>query len=615
MPQNRPLIYLCFANQNDGAYLDFLKKESRNVFRTLQALDNKQIIEVKNIESVELDELYEHLSIYKDRLAIFHFSGHADEQTLWLEDTAANAEGLAQLLGAIAPTIQLVFLNGCATFNQVENLFQKGFKAVIATRVPIKDETAMLFSTKFYESLANGLTIEASFNASVAYLKTKSIDVHSSCEVLRGIGRIDEQNKNAIPWNLCINNKLTDAEADTVLKWTLPRYQHLRMPLVDITIRINEVNNNWNTIIDAMESFDPSITYLRDGTSNDWDIVVKNFPWAISSNLRRLMTNVPSMREPTRERLKQIIQAYVSTTRFMSYTLLSQLWDSIQTYKGGIEMDWEGLIDINAVNYQGYDYIVLMQRTYNILQKMEVEPFIPELKQSLLRLKEGGESYENYRFVESVRWRLLNNDVEAEKVRELCLDAENCLLEMLQRAAFMARYQMLAIKNIYLEKPRLSVAEFRHFMSYLNVSDKTRIQDNELALPSYTDSNSILLIDKTNIKQRKIENYLSLSPFLIDKSAFSNGESPWIFGYAYMQGVDGKMQINFQSVDYDVNKPFEDPLDWLQLNQFNAKNETTPSTRITKTDNSRFDLIFLLIDKFQKDLQAAALRRKVLVTG
>ena len=611
--QQRPLIYFCFANQNDASYLDFLKKESRNVFRALQALDNKQIIEVKNIESIELDELFEHLSLYKDRLAIFHFSGHADGQSLWLEDKAANANGIAQLLGTIGSTIQLIFLNGCATYEQVEKLFQLGFKVVIATRVPINDEKAMLFSTKFYESLANGLSIEAAFNFAVAFLKSKSEKLPFDAQILRGIGRINEQNKETIPWNLCINDKYTAAETEAVLKWTLPLYQHLRMPQVDTSLRINEVNKNWGLVLDAMESYDPVISSLREGTSNDWDIVVKNFPWAISSNLRRLMTNVPSMREPTRERLKQIIQAYVSTTRFLSYTLLSQLWDTLQTYKGGIDIDWEGLIDIKAENYKGYDYVVLMHRTYAVLEKMGIEPFIPELKQSLVRLKEGGASFENYRFVESVRLRLINNDIEESAVRELCLDAENCLLEMLQRAAFMARYQMLAVKNIFLDKPRLSVAQFRHFMSYLNVSDYSRIQDNELALPSYTDSNSILLIDKTNMKQRKIESYLNLSPFLIDKSAFSSGESPWIFAYSYMEGTGEKMQINFQSVDFDVNKSIETPMDWLRLNQYNAQNETSLSTRNAKTDNSRFDLIFLLIDKFQKDLQAAALRREVQV--
>ena len=605
--QHRPLIYFCFANQNDAAHLDFLKKESRNVSRALQSLDNKQIIEVKNIESVELDELFEHLSLYKDRLSIFHFSGHANGQTLWLEDAPAHADGLAQLLGAIAPTLQLVFLNGCATYKQVEKLFQKGFKVVIATHVAISDEKAMLFSTKFYESMANGFGIEAAFNIAVAFLKIKFDKLPSEAQILRGMSRVKEQKKDAIPWSLCINDKYTEAETNAVLKWTLPLYQYLRMPVVDV--RINEVNKNWDLVLDAMAIFDPVINNLRVGTSRDWDIIVTNFPWSISSNLRRLMTNVPSMREPTRERLKQIIQSYVSTTRFLSYILLSQLWDIIQTYKGGVEIDWEGLIDIKADNYKMYDYVVLMQRTFAILEKMGIDPYIPELKQSLIRLKEGGASFENYRFVESIRGRLINNDVEDNAVRELCLEAENCLLEMLQRASFMARYQMLAVKNIFLIKPRLSVAQFRHLMSYLNVSDKSLIQDDELALPSYTDSNSILLIDKTNIRQKKIENYLNLSPFLIDKSAFNNNESPWIFGYAYMETVEGKIQINYQSVDYDVNKQGDSSCDWLQLCQFNAQNTLSPSSNGSKTDNSRFDLIFVLIDKFQKDLQAAALRR------
>ena len=120
----RPVIYLCFANQIDN-HLDCLKKESRQVFRALQTFHDKLIIEFIRDESVEIDELFEDMKNYGNRMEIFHYSGHANSDILQLEGNNAHAEGFAKLLETVAPSVQLVFLNGCSSYGHVKRLFEK----------------------------------------------------------------------------------------------------------------------------------------------------------------------------------------------------------------------------------------------------------------------------------------------------------------------------------------------------------------------------------------------------------------------------------------------------------------------------------------------------------
>jgi hypothetical protein len=59
--------------------------------------------------------------------------------------------------------LELVFLNGCATQQQVQGLLEAGVSAVIATSQAVDDMVATNFADRFYQGLANGATIRTSF--------------------------------------------------------------------------------------------------------------------------------------------------------------------------------------------------------------------------------------------------------------------------------------------------------------------------------------------------------------------------------------------------------------------------------------------------------------------
>jgi hypothetical protein len=54
------------------------------------------------------------------------------------------------------------------------------------------------------------------------------------------------------------------------------------------------------------------------------DIIIKNFPWPIGIELRRLFS--ASMRQPDRLRLDQIFKTIERTMQFISFVMICQLW-------------------------------------------------------------------------------------------------------------------------------------------------------------------------------------------------------------------------------------------------------------------------------------------------
>ena len=114
-----PVVFLAFAN-DDSAHLQLLKTESSEIWHRLADIDRQEFVKVHREESASVDELFEALVRFKDRVAIFHYGGHADGTMLQLEGGAGHANGIAGLLGE-QTNLKLVFLNGCATTPQVDS--------------------------------------------------------------------------------------------------------------------------------------------------------------------------------------------------------------------------------------------------------------------------------------------------------------------------------------------------------------------------------------------------------------------------------------------------------------------------------------------------------------
>jgi hypothetical protein len=215
----KPVILLTFANDRlDGVrYLRNLPEEARRLRAALEPAESAGLCELvirQNATAADvLDVLQD--ARYRDRVAVFHFGGHADGYRLLLESAAgriaaADASGLAAFLGRLRG-LRLVFLNGCSTGAQARGLLESGVAAVVATSQAIDDAAAVEFAARFYRALGAGAAVRRAFNEAVAAVAL------GRGEATRDFSGDLPDEPERLPWHLQIGEG-----AELAAEWSLP---------------------------------------------------------------------------------------------------------------------------------------------------------------------------------------------------------------------------------------------------------------------------------------------------------------------------------------------------------------------------------------------------------
>jgi hypothetical protein len=167
---------------------------------------------------------------------------------------------------------------------------------------------------------------------------------------------------------------------------------------------------------------------------------------------------------------------------------------------------------------------------------------------------------------------------------------------MLKRAAFMAKYRLLTVKNISLVKAKYNLAEFKHTIGDLYVATRDDLWEDKLDMATYTDSQSVLLVLNEEFIARRISKILNLSPFVIDSIAFKGGQTIDIYNFAYLDIDDAGVLkgVRYVNVENDPNKPNPEDNQWQSID----------------AQESPFQSVYRLFEKFKNDLSKASLKNK-----
>ena len=212
-----PIWLFAFSN-DERKRLTFLEVEYKRIQTYLNKLEDRRFFDLKTLPYADTEGLLNFISQYKDRIEVFHFSGHAGEEQIFTESGKLHANGLDILIQQM-PNLKMVFLNGCATHDQVDYYLSKGVKAVIGTISLIKDDHAATFSEHFYKALSNEIsTLQAAYEEAVGAIKTQHPDKYRQFDsgITFRAGR--RGNFKPMPWRLYIS-KGEEAIAD----WKIQR--------------------------------------------------------------------------------------------------------------------------------------------------------------------------------------------------------------------------------------------------------------------------------------------------------------------------------------------------------------------------------------------------------
>jgi hypothetical protein len=220
----KPIIFLAFANDkvDNARYLRNLPLELDGIRKVLQPAVKEGLCEVIERANVSIEQIFDIFQTYKERIAIFHYGGHADGYQLLLESyqpaattqhQVAHGEGLVSFF-ARQKGLRLVFFNGCSTQQQSLELVKAGIPAVIGTSNSINDDIATALSIRFYSGLAKGASLEKAWLEATDEVKMKEGTAN-----LRGLYRKSqtETAPDRFPWEISFREG-----AEKVKEWNLP---------------------------------------------------------------------------------------------------------------------------------------------------------------------------------------------------------------------------------------------------------------------------------------------------------------------------------------------------------------------------------------------------------
>ncbi len=573
----QPVIFLAFANSQD-AYLDMLKRESRNINLALESLEDKQLVKISREESAGIEEIFHNFNRFKGRISIFHYAGHADGKQLHLDgDTFVNSDGLADLFGSES-ALKLVFLNGCSTKGQLDKLMEIGIPAVIATSVAINDTKATEFAEHFYRALANKNTIKNAFKFASTFLKTKYKNINEpTVESHRGLKLRREKTGEEMPWGLYFKEG-----AENVLDWTLPTTFVPPAPVRPDTDY--EVNDYIYPVMDSMVHYEPNLEKElidRDGEAIDdreyLAKIIEFFPWPIGAQIRRLVSNDPEMNKPTLTRLEQISSTYVVTTQLLFYILLAQIWRAKEEGSENIPpVYFLDALTMGRESFEMFDFMAHIKQILQVFKESKYDLFVDEFGEILEAIEAKSDFYNSYLYLESVRSRMneKGENLEAE-VYQICVDAEYALSIILSKAACLVKYHMITVRDIVLVNPIHRDETFNHYMGRLNAQegDFLSLFKKPRTYNKYTDSRSVLLVKDL----KDVEHYLNLSPFVIDKNAFGDAKATAmdLFMYAYHEDKEFWYLVSNQS----IYRAMDEDSDKIQTGHIDAPEVESKSRR------------------------------------
>jgi hypothetical protein len=207
---------LAFANDRER-YLYNLKLEQRGIREALRRAEEAGLCEVVYENNTTVDDILNVFQKYRDRIAIFHYGGHADDYLLLLESdagerAAAHSGGLVSFL-ARQKGLRLVFINGCCSKRQALDLIKAGVPAVVGTSQPIDDVVATEISPRFYKGLASGLAIDRAWSDAVDQIRIEVGD--DEFQALNSQG--EATGSVVFPWDIYYRDG-----AEKVKEWNLP---------------------------------------------------------------------------------------------------------------------------------------------------------------------------------------------------------------------------------------------------------------------------------------------------------------------------------------------------------------------------------------------------------
>lgn len=539
-------ILLAFANPAGEERLPQLDEEYAGVSNELRGPTLAGRVEVTPEQHATTANLVRYLEDFKDQVSIFLYSGHAGPGQLHLEGQDANGKGVTMLLGECARRqLKVVVLNGCSTNGMVKGMLEAGVPVVIATSAPVNDRSAKAFSVSFFKALAQDLPVFDAYQSGIRAAQTASAADLTATLQLRGSLDLEEGN-DVGTWGI-----FCKIENESVARnWRLPpaiinpqtkEYQ-INVELTDAVIK--------GLAKYKEEAKDLESTSKAEDLDLKSELILRSFPYFIAQDIQRLFatSEVGGLGgtfcdKPDLVRLRQLIGTYSNTLEFITYILLSQLWES-RTGAGSIQLTDAQKVTLRDFLKPGpvqkdYDFRPIVNHLLDILEKEQLTLFLTQLATLENSLTLDSPMTRAVDYLQARQKELAVRDqFSAADLVQLCYETEKQLGIFLHHLCFLSLYSLASVRNISVHKARyLQRPRFKHKVVELTFRIGISAQERKRELEDFLEDSSVLL-KKEEIRSTRVD-FLNLSPFVLDENAFnlkSGNNQSKIYFYEHRQG-------------------------------------------------------------------------------
>jgi hypothetical protein len=239
------------------------------------------------------------------------------------------------------------------------------------------------------------------------------------------------------------------------------------------------------------------------------DLVIKNFPWPVGVELRRLFSG--TMRQPGRARLDQIFKTLERTIQFVSFVMVCQVWYDVISKKVTLPEQVKNEFASRFPVLSMGNFCWLIRALATAYTEQKAQWFLQEMNEQFDKKLFAALDFWVPERNEIGHYQINLDEVEIEK---RCVEYEEKLTFILERIAFFAKYRLVSVRDIKVIKPRNHEAKFHHIVDLLNSSDSD-FKGEEIDETKFSDSQSVLLMKSI----KSFDDYLNLSPLIIDTSS------------------------------------------------------------------------------------------------
>ncbi|QPK84081.1 CHAT domain-containing protein [Corynebacterium qintianiae] len=176
-----------------------LGREQKRISQAVKSATHRDWVEFDFRTAATPEDLLDGLTEFSPH--VLHFSGHSNEEIILFEEDqdgsnpgrAISPTTLSRALAAVDNPPSLVVLNSCKSAGQLDTLTKWGIPFVVGMLDSIGDTDAIVFSARFYATIANGQSLASAVATGQVALEMAGLP-GSELPVLAHAGDVDPSN-------------------------------------------------------------------------------------------------------------------------------------------------------------------------------------------------------------------------------------------------------------------------------------------------------------------------------------------------------------------------------------------------------------------------------------